>query len=76
MECGKIKKAMKDRFYSEVIFINKFEDVGKSFKLISARLRKNNKENHNNKELKHICTNCKYRNMHEGYDQQWEISLL
>lgn len=54
-----------------MILINKPEDVGKAFKLILERLREKDKEKHGNEEPKHICTNCKYRNMEEGYDYQW-----
>lgn len=54
-----------------MIVINKSEEVGKTLRLVLERLRKIDKEENNNKELKHICTNCKYRNMKEGYDQQW-----
>lgn len=52
---------------------NSSEEAGKALKLVSDRLRKrkvNEKENYN-KEPKHTCTNCKYRNMEKGYDQQW-----
>lgn len=62
---------MKPRFYLEVIFINRSEEVGKALKLVIERLRKIDKRENDNKEPKHICTNCKYRNMEEGYDQQW-----
>lgn len=58
-----------------MIFINKLKDVGKAFKLILERLREKDKERHD-KELKHICTNCKYRNMQEGYDQQWGLFFV
>ena len=54
-----------------MIAINKTEEVGKAPRLVLERLRKIDKEENNNKEPKHICTNCKYRNMEEGYDQQW-----
>ncbi len=27
-------------------------------------------------EPKHICTNCKYRHMVQGYDQQWGYYLI
>lgn len=54
-----------------MIVINKSKEVGKALRLVLERLRKIDKEENNNKELKHICTNCKYRNMKEGYDQQW-----
>jgi len=46
------------------------KEVGEAFKLILERLRTIDKEKYNNEEPKHICTNCKYRNMQEGYDQQ------
>lgn len=62
---------MNPRFYLEVIIINMSEEVGKAFRLVLERLRKIDKEENNNKEPKHICTNCKYRNMKKGNDQQW-----
>lgn len=55
----------------EVLFINRVEEVGKAFKVILERLREIDKDECKNKDPKHICTNCKYRNMEEGYDQQW-----
>lgn len=54
-----------------MIIINRSEDVEKALRLVLERLRKNDKEDNDYKEPKHICTNCKYRNMKEGYDQQW-----
>ncbi len=50
--------------------MNRSEKVGKALKLVLERLREIDKEENDNKEPKHICTNCKYRNMEEGYDQQ------
>lgn len=44
--------------------------------MILKRLKKIDEDGNNNKEPKHICTNCKYRNMKEGYDQQWGRFLV
>ena len=46
------------------------EDVGNAFKVVLERLQKFNLDEPC-KEPKHICTNCKYRHMVKGYDQQW-----
>lgn len=59
-----------------MIFINKAEKTGKALKVIAERIKEINKKGSNNKEQKHICTNCKYRNMEEGYDYQWGRFLV
>lgn len=56
-----------------MIFIN---EVEKAFKVIMKRISELNKEEYDDKEPKHICTNCKYRNMKEGYDQEWGRFLI
>ncbi|MFG6369462.1 MAG: hypothetical protein K1W16_13815 [Lachnospiraceae bacterium] len=54
-----------------MIYIDKSVEIRNALKLVLKRLRAFSKESDEDKEPKHICTNCKYRNMQEGYDQQW-----